>query len=171
MRVNGSPVLGCSLPNDSVPLAGFCFRFPRVSVFNAISKVPSGNRRVQILKRASLVMGQSAFLPAPTHASDFFSASLNVVVSSRIKECQMKAACVPATEKSSGTVVIRMLVATVAALVMLCLFSSTMAFGQCNTLGGTVYVWQGTGTGNWDDPSWNQSGFPNSATSSACITN
>ena len=83
----------------------------------------------------------------------------------------MKANCAPATEKLSGTVVVRILAATVAVLVLLCLYS-TMAFGQCSpSLGGTVYVWQGTGTGNWDDPSWNQSGFPNSSTSSACITN
>src|SRR5271169_5841511 len=62
------------------------------------------------------------------------------------------------------------LVAAICSLLLMFSLYSTTAFGQCNTLGGTIYVWQG-GMGNWDDPSWNQAGFPNSPTSSVCITN
>ncbi len=80
----------------------------------------------------------------------------------------MKAACVPATEKLSGTVVARMLAATVAALVMLCLYSVT-AFGQCS-LSGPVSSWTG-GTGDWNDAGDWSGGVPNSPTQSVCITN
>jgi fibronectin-binding autotransporter adhesin len=80
----------------------------------------------------------------------------------------MQDSCAAATEKSSGTVVVRMLTATFAALVMLCLYA-TMAFGQC-TLSGPVSSWTG-GTGDWNDAGdWN-GGVPNSSTQSVCITN
>ena len=82
----------------------------------------------------------------------------------------MKAACAAATEKSKSSVriAVRMLAATVAGLVMLCLYS-TMAFGQC-TLSGPLSSWK-AGTGNWSDGgNWN-GGVPNSSTQSVCITN
>src|SRR5208337_4108156 len=103
-------------------------------------------------------MAQSAFPPVPTHASDYFP-TINVVVSSRVKECpQMQSSCVPATEKSSGTIVSRMLVATMAALVLFGI-CSTMAFGQC-TLGGPLSSWN-AGTGNWGDGGNWTGGVPN----------
>ena len=80
----------------------------------------------------------------------------------------MKDSCEHATETSSGTVVLRMLAACFAALLMLCLYSTT-AFGQC-TLSGPLSSWN-AGTGSWSNGSDWTGGVPNSSTQSACITN
>src|SRR5271166_4334518 len=77
----------------------------------------------------------------------------------------MKAICAPAIEKSSGTVVVRMLAATFATLVMLCLYSTT-AFGQCSLLGATTWS---DGNGDWNNGLNWMGGVPNSSTN-ACIT-
>ncbi|MDR3414342.1 MAG: hypothetical protein P4L87_25840, partial [Formivibrio sp.] len=80
----------------------------------------------------------------------------------------MKDSCASATEKLSGTVVVRMLAVTVAVLVMLCLYS-TLAFGQC-TLGGALSSWN-AGSGNWSDGGNWIGGVPNSQTQNVCIGN
>ncbi len=80
----------------------------------------------------------------------------------------MKYTCAPATEKLSGTVVVRTLAASFTALMMLCLCSIT-AFGQC-TLSGPLSSWN-AGTGDWNNGSDWVGGVPNSQTQSVCITN
>jgi hypothetical protein len=63
--------------------------------------------------------------------------------------------------------VVRMLAATVAVLVMLCLVS-TMAFGQCSL--ASPDQWQTAGTGQWTDGG-NWSGGVPTASTNVCITN
>src|SRR5271157_6136871 len=77
----------------------------------------------------------------------------------------MNSTCAPATEKLSGTVVVRTLAATVAALVMLCL-CSTGVFGQCTLSAPTTWT---DGNGNWGDPGNWSGGVPTSSTNT-CIT-
>src|SRR5208337_328907 len=80
----------------------------------------------------------------------------------------MNSTCAPATENLSGTVVVRMLAATVTALVMLCL-CSIAAFGQCS-LSGPLSSWN-AGTGDWGDGGNWIGGVPNSQTQNVCIGN
>jgi hypothetical protein len=78
------------------------------------------------------------------------------------KEHEMKSAWVRSTSKLSGTVVVRMLAATCAALMVLCLYSTT-AFGQC------METWTDD-NGNWGDSrNWTPHQVPNSSTNT-CIT-
>src|SRR5882762_1041558 len=50
-------------------------------------------------------------------------------------------------------------------------FCAPAALGQCPTLGGTVSNWIVAGSGNWNTGGNWSAGEPNSATTSACITN
>src|SRR5208283_980738 len=80
----------------------------RVLLFSKISvlqrdcyKVLLGTEERQTVKRASFVVAPCAFLPVPNNISDCFCPSLNVEVSSRMKEClQMKDSCEHVTETS-----------------------------------------------------------------------
>jgi hypothetical protein len=78
---------------------------------------------------------------------------------------QMQNPCVPATAKSSGTVVVRMLAAILAALMMLCLCSA-MAFGQCTLSFPTTWT---DANGNWSSSGNWSAGVPTLSVNT-CIT-
>ncbi len=77
----------------------------------------------------------------------------------------MQNPCVAATGKSSVTVVVRMLPASLAVLMILCLCSA-MAFGQCTLSAPTTWT---DGNGNWSNSGNWSAGVPTSSTET-CIT-
>jgi hypothetical protein len=79
---------------------------------------------------------------------------------------QMQNRCVPATAKSSGTVVVRMLAATLTSLMMLSLYPA-MVLGQCTLSAPTT--WGANADGNWSSSGNWSSGLPTLSTET-CIT-